>query len=124
VAAVSALVFWIFPYEVAALFLDRDDPDVAEVLGFAAVFLAVAAAFQIADNLQAVAIGILRGLKDTRTPMLMAVIAYWVIGMPTALLLGFAFGLGGWGIWLGLACGLAVACVLLLRRAHRMMPRA
>lgn len=83
------------------------------VAASAALLLSVAAAFQFSDGLQAVANGILRGLKDTRVPMLLCALAYWGIGMPLGY--GFAFPLG-WGIlglWLGLAAGLSAAALLL-----------
>lgn len=121
--SLSALLFWVFPARLSALFVDAANPDAAEVLVYSVAFLAIAAAFQLVDNMQAIAMGLLRGLRDTRTPMLIAVLAYWAIGMPAAWLLGFVFGLGGKGIWIGLACGLSVAAVLLLRRFFLLAPR-
>ena len=118
----SALLFWVVPELLASPFLDRSNPDAAAVLAHAVGFLAIAAAFQLVDNVQTVATGLLRGLKDTRVPMLIAVVAYWIVGMPAAYLLAFPLGLGGMGIWLGFACGLSVAALLLLGRFFRTMP--
>jgi MATE family multidrug resistance protein len=71
------------------------------------------------DGLQAVGASVLRGLKDTRTPSLVAIFSYWVIGFPACYLLTFRFGFGGLGIWIGFAIGLTIAAVLLLWRFHR-----
>ena len=117
---VSAMLFVAAPGPLAALFLDETRPDSAAVLASATVLLAFAAAFQLFDCLQAVAAGLLRGLKDTRTPLLIAVFSYWVVGMPAAWLLGFPAGLGGAGVWLGLALGLSAAAVLLTIRFFRL----
>ena len=82
----------------------------------ATTFLSVAALFQIVDAAQTIATGCLRRLKDTRIPMLMAVVSYWGVGFATAYVLGFELGHGGAGVWLGLAAGLVVACALLVPR--------
>jgi MATE family multidrug resistance protein len=74
------------------------------------------AIFQMFDTTQAIASGVLRGLKDTRVPMLYAVFGYWGIGLPAAVLLAFPAGLGGDGIWWGMTAGLAAASVLLVWR--------
>ena len=58
----------------------------------------------------------LRGLHDTRVPMLMAAFGYWGVGLPLGALLGFHFGLEGAGIWIGLASGLAIVAVLMTAR--------
>jgi MATE family multidrug resistance protein len=69
---------------------------------------------------QVVAAGALRGLRDTRVPMLFAAVGYWGIGLPVGLVLGFPLGLGASGVWIGLAAGLAVVAALLLRRWRRL----
>jgi multidrug resistance protein, MATE family len=75
--------------------------------------------FQLFDGAQVVGAGALRGLQDTRVPMLFAGFGYWVAGFGTALLLGFRTPLAGQGIWIGLATGLAVVSALMLRRWSR-----
>ena len=91
--------------------------DVA-VASLASILLLFAATFQFPDGIQVLSAGALRGLKDTRVPMFIAILAYWGVGMP----LGAGFGLGlGWGpqgMWLGLIMGLTVAAVLLGWRFH------
>src|SRR6186713_625378 len=91
----------------------------ALLMGFAAQFMVVAAAFQLFDGLQAVAAGALRGLQDTRVPMLYALFGYWGPGLGTAMWLGFFTPLGGLGVWIGLAVGLIVVALLMLQRWSR-----
>ena len=76
----------------------------------------VAAAFQLFDGVQVVAAGALRGLQDTRMPMLIALFGYWVPGLGTAVWLGFFTPLKGTGVWIGLAVGLVVVAALLTWR--------
>jgi MATE family multidrug resistance protein len=114
-----AVVFWVLPHAVVGLFLDLSAAGSLEVAAIAVTFLAVAAVFQLFDGLQIIAAGALRGLKDTRTPMLVALFSYWPVGFGACLLLAFPAGLGGLGIWLGLALGLVVVAGLLVWRFHR-----
>ena len=80
------------------------------------VFLSYAAIFQLADGAQVVGSAILRGLGDTRLPMIFAGLGYWGIGLPLSAALGFLTPLAGRGIWIGLAIGLAIVAVLMLGR--------
>ncbi|GIL01057.1 MAG: putative multidrug resistance protein NorM [Alphaproteobacteria bacterium] len=114
--ALSATAFLAVPEPLTWLFLDAAKPDAAQVAAYAVGLLAVAATFQLVDGVQVVATGLLRGLKDTRVPMTIAVFSYWVAGMPLAYVLAFPAGLGGVGVWFGLAAGLAFAAVLLTAR--------
>ncbi|MEO1017467.1 MAG: MATE family efflux transporter, partial [Pseudomonadota bacterium] len=111
--AAMGLVFWVGNQSLAALFLDETDVMAITALAYGALFLQVAAIFQLFDGLQVIALSALRGLNDTRIPMLLAFLAYWLIGFPTAWVLAFAFGLEGLGVWIGLATALATAAVLL-----------
>lgn len=90
-----------------------------EVAVLAASLLVVAGVFQLADGVQVVAAGALRGLSDTRVPMVLAGVGYWGIGLPAGLLLGWPAGLGALGVWIGLALGLAVVAALMLFRWRR-----
>ena len=76
--------------------------------------LAVAAVFQIFDGIQGVATGMLRGLGDTRTPMLWNLVAHWFIGLPSGYVLCFVLGRGVIGLWWGLSIGLIICGVALL----------
>ena len=116
--AAMAVVMWLVPRPLMTLFLD-DVPANARVIGLGVSFLAIAAIFQIVDGAQVVGAGMLRGLHDTRVPMLFAFFGYWVIGMGIGVWLAVDRGWQGVGIWTGLAAGLAVVAVLMLDRWRR-----
>jgi MATE family multidrug resistance protein len=121
----SALAMVVWPRDIALLFgLDAANQNDAEVVALAARLLLIAAAFQLADGLQAIASGALRGLKDTRLPMILAAIGYWVVGFPIAWALGLHFGYGAQGVWVGLALSLATAALLLVARFWTLSTRA
>ena len=111
---VTAALFWAIPGLLVRLYVDpAGDPATATL---AVQLLGVAALFQLADGAQAVAAGVLRGVQDTRVPMLIQVFGYWLAGFGTAVWLGFGMGWGAVGVWWGLAAGLGVVAVLLLWR--------
>lgn len=95
----------------------------AAVAALAAGLLLYAAAFQVSDGIQVVSAGALRGLKDTRVPMLLAALAYWGIGMPAGTWLGLGLGWGTRGMWIGLTLGLSAAAVMLTLRFVRSSAR-
>jgi MATE family multidrug resistance protein len=103
-------------------FLDRDEPNRLEILRVGTILLLMAGVFQLVDAAQVMALGLLRGLRDTKVPMTFAVFSYWVIGAPCSYILGFTFGYGGAGIWAGLVIGLAFAAVLMVERFIRLGP--
>jgi multidrug resistance protein, MATE family len=110
-----ALLMWLFPRQLVTLFLEPVEAN-RQVISLAISFLVVAAAFQIFDGAQVVAAGMLRGLHDTRVPMLIAAFGYWVVGIGVGVWLAFARDWRGVGIWTGLATGLALVSVLLIAR--------
>jgi MATE family multidrug resistance protein len=94
-----------------------------EVVQLAALLLLFAAVFQISDSTQAIGAGLLRGIKDVKTPTVLIGIAYWVIGIPVGYVLAFHFGMGAAGMWLGLILGLTMASIFLLLRFFKMTKR-
>ncbi|MCY4234397.1 MAG: MATE family efflux transporter [Bacteroidetes bacterium] len=116
----TALLFLFAPQLIAAVYLDLNDPANFETATQVIRFLAIASIFQIFDGVQATALGALRGLKDTRIPMILGFIAYWLIGMPTGLSLGFGLNIGPEGFWWGLVVGLFAASIMFFYRFHRM----
>ena len=116
--ATTAMAMLVAPEYLLTVYLDPWDPANAQMVQFATTYLLVAAAFQLFDGIQAVTAGALRGLKDTRVPMWIAIFAYWVPGFGLAITLGFFTSLGGLGVWLGLAAGLVCSAILLLWRWH------
>lgn len=97
-------------------------PDPA-VVALAALLMAYAAVFQYPDGFQALSAGALRGLKDTRAPMFITVLAYWGLGLPLGYWLGIVRGQGAPGLWTGLILGLSVAAGLLGWRFWRLARR-
>ena len=112
----SASTMLLFPKTLMSVFIDVAAPGNADIVERAGAFLIVAALFQIFDGAQAVAAGMLRGVHDARTPMLIALFGYWGIGLPVGAALAFLTPLAGVGLWIGLACGLACVSALLLAR--------
>lgn len=116
----TALLMVLFPHQLVGLFLDGTVAENMRPLSMAATFLSVAALYQLADGGQVAMAAALRGISDTRMPLVIALIGYWGVGFPTSYIAGFVFGLGGMGIWYGLAAGLgAVAVALTVRFAMR-----
>lgn len=103
----TALFILIFPNAIVSIY--TDDPAVTEI---AVQLLFMAAIFQLSDGLQVSGFGALRGLKDTKIPMYVNLVAYWLLGIPIAYYLGFIAGFGAPGLWGGLIAGLTVAGIL------------
>jgi len=113
----SAIVITAIPHQIAGLFLGGgSDAERMVVLNYAVVFLFYAALFQIFDATQVIGLSVLRGLKDTRIPMMLAALSYWVIGFTLAAGLAFGLKLGGPGIWIGYLVSLIVASALMVGR--------
>lgn len=124
VGLVGIAVFLLFPAPLIGLFVDARQPEFGAVVAYGTVLLAVAALFQMVDAGQVMAMGLLRGLRDTRVPMVIAAVSYWVIGIPAGWFLGLRLGFGGGGVWGGLVIGLLVAAAALMWRFWRIAPRA
>ncbi len=116
---VTASIMLFMPRTVLSIYVDTDAAKNAAMVGFAVQYLLWAAIFQLVDAVQAVSAGNLRGLQDTRMPMVIAMISYWAAGFGVAFWLGFNTSLSGTGIWIGLATGLLVASILLTWRWMR-----
>lgn len=112
----SSGVFFIFArFQLAGLYISD-----TEVVEQAAQLLLVAAAFQIVDGIQAVGVGLLRGMEDVKRPTLYVMLAYWVLALPLGGLLAFTFHLGALGLWIALALGLAASAALLSHRFFKL----
>jgi MATE family multidrug resistance protein len=110
----TGALFVLAPEPLASLYTDD-----TIVLGLAALLLPLAGLFQVFDGLQVVAIGLLRGLGDTRMPMVVNVIGFWCIGMPVSLWLGFGLDYGAVGLWWGLVVGLIIVAFFLILRVRQ-----
>ena len=112
----TVIAFVTIPEVLIGVFLSPDDPQRAEIIAIGVLLLLVAALFQLVDALQVISLGILRGLHDTRAPMIIAGLSYWGLGLPAAYVLGFPAGFGFVGVWFGLVFGLGMAAILLMHR--------
>lgn len=112
----TAALFMAAPTWLARVYTSVDD-----VLALAAALIPIAGFFQVVDGLQVVAAGVLRGAGDTRAPLVVNLLGFWLIGLPTSLVLGFTLGYGPVGLWWGLVAGItAVAGFLLIRVSWRL----
>ena len=116
--AMTGAIFLSFPEGLARLY-SRDPA----VIGVAAILIPIAGVFQVFDGTQVVAGGVLRGLGDTRAPMIANLLGYWAVGIPVSVYLGFRAGLGPAGLWWGLVLGLGLVGVSLLLRVRSRLAR-
>jgi len=116
VAAFSSAMFVLFPEMLLMGFVSPSEPNLDALIARGTTLLMIAAVFQTVDALQVLGTGLLRGLQDTRIPMIFATIAYWPIGIGLGYVLGFIVGWDAIGVWVGLSLGLATATVLMLAR--------
>ena len=114
IMACTALLMFLFPRTIASIYTDD-----AAVIEMAVQLIFMAAIFQLSDGLQVSGFGALRGLKDTKIPMYVNLIAYWIIGIPFAYYMGFVAGFGAPGLWMGLIAGLTIAGILHNIRFYR-----
>ncbi len=113
--AVCGILFILLRHFLPTLYIDNQ-----EVQRLAATLLIIAAGFQVSDGLQAVGLGVLRGLTDVRIPTLVTFLAFWVLSIPGGYLLGFTWGLGVEGVWYSLSAGLTIAAILHILRFQRL----
>jgi MATE family multidrug resistance protein len=116
---IAASAFLLIPRTLIGLFT-RDEA----VLALGSSLLLVAAVFQLFDGVQGVTTGVLRGVADTRTPMMTNLAAHWMFGLPVGYALCFVFGFGVIGLWIGLSTGLIIAGAVLLYAWHRQIVRS
>jgi multidrug resistance protein, MATE family len=112
-ALMTMALIWFFRPEIASIY--TSDPDVARVAMYLMLF---ALAYQLMDAWQISAAGCLRGMQDTKGPMWITMLAYWIIAFPIGVYLSRFTDMGAAGVWVGLIVGLAVACVLLIIRLY------
>lgn len=104
-------------------FLGNDTAHAAETIALTATLLLVGSTFFIADGIQSVTAGALRGLNDTRIPLLIAAVSFWAIGFTASYSLAFLVGLAAAGIWFGFSVSIAVYAILLVWRFHALTQR-
>ena len=113
VTTITAILLFSFPETIVSIYTQD-----LEVSNLAVSLVFFAAVFQLSDGLQVGAFGALRGLKDTRMPMVFNLISYWFIGFSVGYYLSFIGGYGPEGLWMGLIAGLTTAAILHNTRFH------
>lgn len=116
VVATLATAVIVARFEIAELFLGSSTGAVNGTIGLAATLLSLGAGFFVSDTIATIATGALRGLRDTRVPLLFASVSYWPIGFSLSYILGFKTSLGVIGIWIGLSIGTTIYAGLLVLR--------
>ena len=124
VGVAQIAIYLIYAEPIVGLFIDRSSVEAPQILAFGSVLLAYAAAFQMMDAGQVLALGLLRGVQDTRVPMWIAAVSYWLIGVPAGWWLAFRADWGGVGLWSGLVIGLFFAASALMFRFWSRVPAA
>jgi MATE family multidrug resistance protein len=115
----TAALFLLLPRPLAELY--TADPTLIAIAGS---LIPIAGFFQVFDGLQAVGAGVLRGLGDTRVPLVAMLSGYWLIGVPVSVVLAFRTGMGPQGLWWGFVAGLAAVAVFLLMRVRALFRRS
>jgi multidrug resistance protein, MATE family len=121
--SVMTLAVIVGRFAIGRFFFGEAADSAGAVIELTAKLLLVGATFFIADGIQTVVAGALRGLSDTRVPLLFAAVSYWLVGFPAACGFGFQTGLGAIGVWIGLSCGTAVYATLLILRFQTLARR-
>jgi MATE family multidrug resistance protein len=124
--ALLTLAVMLARFAIARFFLGEAAANAGATIELAAKLLLVGATLFVLDGVQSIAVGSLRGMNDTRIPLLFAAISYWGIGFTSAYGLGFWTPLGAVGVWIGLSCGTAIYAILVVLRfwllASRLVP--
>jgi len=121
--ALMTLIVALTRHTIPLAFLGSEAPQSGETVALAATLLVLGASFFITDGAQTVAGGALRGLNDTRVPLLFSGVSFWAVGFVSSYWLAFPMGLGAIGVWIGLSLGTAVYAVLLVWRFHLLTAR-
>jgi len=116
--SISAVLFFVFREFLVSLYIEN-----LEVQEIATGLLLIVGAFQVSDGLQAVGLGVLRGMTDVRFPTWVTFIAFWCIAIPSGYVLGFTYDLGVTGVWFGLLAGLSSAAFLHILRFGQLVKR-
>lgn len=112
-SCLAVVLFLSVPEFLISIYLDSAEPSRDQIIAIGVNLLIMAALFHVADSAQVIALGLLRGVQDARVPLILAVISYWMVGLPAGYLFGFVWGYGAVGVWMGLVCGLTLAAILL-----------
>lgn len=112
-AFICALLYLIFSKYIIGLDIDTSAAKYSDVVKYAESFLKVVSVLLLVESLRGVLIGVLRGLKHTKTTMYVSMMTYWLVAFPVAYLLAFVFSFKGLGIWWGITSGVLIATIIL-----------
>jgi multidrug resistance protein, MATE family len=121
--ALTAILLLGLPKSLIALYVNVADPNNTRVVTLATAMFAISAFSQLFDGVQTPAAGALRGIQDTRVPMLLSFLAFWLIGLTSGYVLGFILNFGAVGLWVGQSLGVAVSALVFVWRLHRLMSK-
>ncbi len=124
VSLLISLAFWLFPAEIAAIYLDINNPLNIEEIDAAISLIRIAGLFQLVFGIQMIVMGALIGLKDTRIPTLITILSYWGVGLGGGYIWAFTFEQEGIGLWWGLTLGMTVAAIILVWRFYSLISTA
>ena len=124
VSLLISLVFWLFPAQIASIYLDINNPTNLEEIDAAISLIRIAGIFQLVFGMQMIIMGALVGLKDTLIPTLITLLCYWAIGLGGGYLMAFTLGQEGIGLWWGLTLGMTVAAITLVWRFYSLIANA
>lgn len=113
---VMSLALLLWPTLFIGLYLDLSNPDNQQTIALATQLLQIAAIAQVADGIQTTVAGAIRGLQDTRAPMILGFVAFWIVGLQLGWLCGFTFHWGATGLWIGQSLGVLTAATLYYAR--------
>jgi multidrug resistance protein, MATE family len=121
--ACTTVVFLGFPLSIMGLYLDPSDPANANLIPLLLSMMPIAGVSQVFDGVQTTANGALRGLQDTKVPMLLSFGAFWLIGLSVGYVLAFRLGFGGVGLWMGQTTGVVLASIVFVVRFNWLLRR-
>lgn len=124
VSLLISLAFWLFPTQIAGIYLDINNPQNLEEIEGAISLIRIAGIFQLVFGVQMITMGALVGLKDTLIPTVTTLLSYWSLGLGGGYLMAFTLGQSGIGLWWGLTLGMTVAAIILVWRFNSLISRA
>jgi len=116
-----AIIYFACPHLLISLDIDTQQANNTQLIKQASMLLGIIGIFQLFENFRIIEVGALRGLKDTKIPMLVSFISFWLVGLVSAYIFGFNFNLGGAGVWWGLTLGMACGAMILFFRMRHIL---
>lgn len=116
-----AIIYWFFAKQLMMIDINVTLPSNVQLVHYAVIFFATMAFAQLGDNFRFIAIGVLRGMKDTKIPLFVSAVVFWLVALPLAYVLGFHTSMHGAGLWTGLAIGISIGAMILWNRFRKLL---